>query len=414
MIKFKLAFILRVIGTALTFFVSVLITRTISIQDAGYVFFIISFTSIVASLSTLGQNNLILKKCSSVKYSMGEKHYFFKKCLYRTCLSSIIFFSILLPVLIHYSNDNPYLWSCSYILLLLIMATACNILFYSYIQAKEKVIQSIYLQYLIQPAVLILLIWGCAYFFKGGEGVIASYLISMLLISVCMLIYLQGNKARFGYKDLKNKLSINFKYRELNEYFVGNSLGMIIVQSYVVISGLLLGASDVALIAVSDRISLIINLFAMSISSVLAPKVATLISQGNMDAVEILVKKTIVYLAIPCVLGVLVFSLFSDFILSIYGSSYEHGSNILIILVIAQVVNAVLCPIYIFLNMNDKQGFISKLHIYVLLPALSLTYFLTNYLGALGIAVSKLVVVCVINIIPAIYFITLIKVRKSK
>ncbi|HEI2910477.1 TPA: O-antigen flippase, partial [Escherichia coli] len=60
-----------------------------------------------------------------------------------------------------------------------------------------------------------------------------------------------------------------------------------------------------------------------------------------------------------------------------------------------------------FLNMSDRQGFISKLHIYMLIPSLVITFYLTNIFGVVGIAVSKLIVVSLINIIPLIYCILL-------
>ncbi|EBP0140961.1 O-antigen flippase, partial [Salmonella enterica] len=50
-----------------------------------------------------------------------------------------------------------------------------------------------------------------------------------------------------------------------------------------------------------------------------------------------------------------------------------------------------------------KQGFISKLHIYMLIPALGLSFYLTHLFGIVGIAISKLIVVALINLIPLIY-----------
>ncbi|MCV7823660.1 O-antigen flippase, partial [Escherichia coli] len=45
--------------------------------------------------------------------------------------------------------------------------------------------------------------------------------------------------------------------------------------------------------------------------------------------------------------------------------------------------------------------------IYMLIPSLVITFYLTNIFGVVGIAVSKLIVVSLINIIPLIYCILL-------
>ena len=88
-----------------------------------------------------------------------------------------------------------------------------------------------------------------------------SYFFSIILIGGGGGVY-SYYKFRDDFNQLETE-SIPFRLKELSEYFIGNSLGMLIVQSYVVLSGLLLPAADVAIIAVSDRISLVINLFAI-------------------------------------------------------------------------------------------------------------------------------------------------------
>ncbi|HCN8274596.1 TPA: O21 family O-antigen flippase, partial [Escherichia coli] len=232
-----------------------------------------------------------------------------------------------------------------------------------------------------------------------------SYFFSIILIGGGGGVY-SYYKFRDDFNQLETE-SIPFRLKELSEYFIGNSLGMLIVQSYVVLSGLLLPAADVAIIAVSDRISLVINLFAMSISTILAPKVASLYSQSKMNEIKELTKKAMFFIMIPCVLMALLFPFFSGLILSIFGVQYSNASEVLIILVMTQIINAIFCPVYVFLNMSDRQGFISKLHIYMLIPSLVITFYLTNIFGVVGIAVSKLIVVSLINIIPLIYCILL-------
>lgn len=133
-----------------------------------------------------------------------------------------------------------------------------------------------------------------------------SYFFSIILIGGGVYSYY---KFRDDFNQLETE-SIPFRLKELSEYFIGNSLGMLIVQSYVVLSGLLLPAADVAIIAVSDRISLVINLFAMSISTILAPKVASLYSQSKMNEIKELTKKAMFFIMIPCVLMALLFPFF--------------------------------------------------------------------------------------------------------
>ncbi|EJJ4224603.1 oligosaccharide flippase family protein [Salmonella enterica] len=407
MFKVKAVFLLRIIGAIFALLVSIIISRILTIDEAGNVFFLLSITGVIASLSTLGQNNLILKKCASINFTIKAKSIFFSNCIIRSVVFGLVLSVILIPVIYYFSN-NKILYSAWYVVLFLIIFSSVNILLYSYIQSQGKVTLSIVIQYICQPLIFMFFVFFCFLCAKeSGFSVSLSYLLSVVLVGSGGLVYVYRCEIEEGKKDCKKIALIPFELRELSEYFIGNSLGMIIVQSYVVLSGLLLPSSDVAIIAVSDRISLIVNLLAMSISAILAPRIASLYSQGKMYDIKVLTRKAVVFITIPCVFLLVIFPFVSDFLLSIFGAEYRNASEILLILVLAQVINAALCPIYVFLNMSDKQGFISKLHIYMLIPALGLSFYLTHVFGIVGIAISKLIVITLINLIPLIYSVLL-------
>ncbi|HCN8021596.1 TPA: O-antigen flippase, partial [Escherichia coli] len=73
MFTIKTVFVLRIFGAILALSTSVMISRTLNMSEAGGVFFLLSVTGIISSLSSLGQNNLILKKCASVKYALKAR-----------------------------------------------------------------------------------------------------------------------------------------------------------------------------------------------------------------------------------------------------------------------------------------------------------------------------------------------------
>ncbi|EGN4245398.1 O-antigen flippase, partial [Salmonella enterica] len=340
-------------------------------------------------------------------FTIKAKSNFFNNCIIRSVVFGLLLSIILIPVIYYFSN-NQILYSAWYVVLLLIVFSSVNILLYSYIQSQGKVTLSIVIQYIFQPLIFMFFVFFCFLCAKAsGFSVSLSYLVSVVLVGSGGLVYVYRCEAEEEKTDCKKAALVPFKFRELSEYFIGNSLGMIIIQSYVVLSGLLLPSSDVAIIAVSDRISLIVNLLAMSISAILAPRIASLYSQGKMYDIKVLTRKAIVFITIPCVFLLVIFPFISGFLLSIFGAEYRNAGEVLLILVLAQIINAALCPIYVFLNMSDKQGFISKLHIYMLIPALGLSFYLTHFFGIIGIAISKLIVVALINLIPLIYSIFL-------
>ena len=405
MFTIKTVFVLRIFGAILALSTSVMISRTLNMSEAGGVFFLLSVTGIISSLSSLGQNNLILKKCASVKYALKARGVFFLRCIKRSVISSIILSIILIPI-IHYFSPQLLLRNTWCLAILLIISSSVNILLYSFLQSQGLVTFSVVLQYIFQPLLFIFFVLLIVLIKNESVLLVSlSYFFSIILIGGGGGVY-SYYKFRDDFNQLETE-SIPFRLKELSEYFIGNSLGMLIVQSYVVLSGLLLPAADVAIIAVSDRISLVINLFAMSISTILAPKVASLYSQSKMNEIKELTKKAMFFIMIPCVLMALLFPFFSGLILSIFGVQYSNASEVLIILVMTQIINAIFCPVYVFLNMSDRQGFISKLHIYMLIPSLVITFYLTNIFGVVGVAVSKLIVVSLINIIPLIYCILL-------
>ncbi|EAO9329776.1 O-antigen flippase, partial [Salmonella enterica] len=103
MFKVKAIFLLRIIGAIFALLVSIIISRILTIDEAGNVFFLLSITGVIASLSTMGQNNLILKKCASINFTIKAKSNFFNNCIIRSVVFGLLLSIILIPVIYYFS-----------------------------------------------------------------------------------------------------------------------------------------------------------------------------------------------------------------------------------------------------------------------------------------------------------------------
>ncbi|MDE9453842.1 oligosaccharide flippase family protein [Xenorhabdus bovienii] len=393
-------FIIRIIGALISLISSIIIARVIGIDDAGRYFLSLSIIAITASLSSLGFNNLILKHCSSGDKTNNLKSNIFiysTKKIFLSTLTGAIILLFLLPIFTEDCKINNF----NYILGFSIIISTLNIIFTAYLQSQKKITLSVITQYIIQPSLLTfaLILTPLIFSSVGYNFAIYYYLISIL---ITFIIYSCVISQKISFKSYKNE-NFSFIKNEKRDYFISNSLGMLITQSYILISGLFLTSSDIAIVAISEKLTLVVNLFSISIITLVSPQISKYFSLREHGKVKSIVQKSVISISIIGLLICTFFLIFGDHILLLFGNDFSKGINVLFIFMLSQVINSIFSPAYALLNMTGEQSFLSKLHLYMAIPSVVITLVMTYFFKIEGLAISKLLVIILINIIPAIY-----------
>jgi O-antigen/teichoic acid export membrane protein len=124
------------------------------------------------------------------------------------------------------------------------------------------------------------------------------------------------------------------------------------------------GASDedsVAVYGSAYRLAKFVVVPLLIVNSVIPPMIAQLVAQKKMEQVEKVLRATATVAGIPSVLIVLIFFIAGSDILSIlFGDFYAQGSDVLMILVFAQAINALTGSPGVLLMMSGKQKVVMK------------------------------------------------------
>ncbi|PAU70554.1 polysaccharide biosynthesis C-terminal domain-containing protein [Vreelandella alkaliphila] len=123
--------------------------------------------------------------------------------------------------------------------------------------------------------------------------------------------------------------------------------------------GLVLGAfhseSDVALFSLGLRLAMIIGFILTVYDSILGPRFSRLQHEGNGEGLKQLAQKSAFQMTCFALLPALVFIIWPEAVLALFGSDYSGAAGVVRILVIGQFVNVMTGSVILLLLMADQQ-----------------------------------------------------------
>ncbi|ATH79346.1 hypothetical protein CLM76_17850 [Vreelandella venusta] len=123
--------------------------------------------------------------------------------------------------------------------------------------------------------------------------------------------------------------------------------------------GLVLGAfhseSDVALFSLGLRLAMIIGFILTVYDSILGPRFSRLQHEGNGEGLRLLAQKSAFQMTCFALLPALVFIIWPNAVLALFGSDYTGAASVVRILVIGQLVNVMTGSVILLLLMADQQ-----------------------------------------------------------
>lgn len=123
--------------------------------------------------------------------------------------------------------------------------------------------------------------------------------------------------------------------------------------------GLVLGAfhseSDVALFSLGLRLAMIIGFILTVYDSILGPRFSRLQHEGNGEGLKQLAQKSAFQMTCFALLPALVFIIWPEAVLALFGSDYSGAAGVVRILVIGQLVNVMTGSVILLLLMADQQ-----------------------------------------------------------
>ena len=171
------------------------------------------------------------------------------------------------------------------------------------------------------------------------------------------------------------------------------------------------GPKYVGVYVLAQRLANSLSIILTPINSYVAPQFARLSGEKDYEAIRQLTRKMIILGSIIAFIMMSMFVLLGKPILSIFGSEYQMGYTVLLILAFSQLINALAGPLsqQIMMFDQDSQDSFSKLSLVCLILNLILHFSLIPIMGITGAAITTAFTSIVHNILVYFYMKTRLK-----
>jgi len=211
-------------------------------------------------------------------------------------------------------------------------------------------------------------------------SVLFSFVISAFFIRKKLLIKL---------KLITEEYAAKTWHKALLPFTLIAFIGTLNTELTSVILGFLGDIESVAYFKVAMQAVALISLGLSSINMVIMPNVARLYKEGNLEATQILLTKSVRLSCLVSLPIILVLVFFGNFFISLlFGDEYLKAYPILVILCIGQTVNVLMGSVGLVLNMTGNESKALKVLIVTLILNILLLFTLIPQYGSLGAAVA--------------------------
>jgi O-antigen/teichoic acid export membrane protein len=252
------------------------------------------------------------------------------------------------------------------------------------------------------PGVSLLLLLVFASHLRDAGNAAAIYLTATVLVCAASLVLW-----RRTVPPVNPLTAGSIRYRELFGTAMpmyGSAMADVVMTfSDVLILGMFATASDVGIYTAASRTALLTRFLLLANSAVAAPRFAALHAARDREGVARLAVRSTLLTTFSSVPLLLMFIVFPEQILSLFGPQFEAGAQVLIVLTIGQFVNAATGPVGYLLNMSGYHRIEGRIAVAGALITVGLCFALIPLWGILGAAAANAIATAACNLLR-VYF----------
>ncbi|MCU7842299.1 MAG: oligosaccharide flippase family protein [Candidatus Thiodiazotropha sp. (ex Monitilora ramsayi)] len=173
------------------------------------------------------------------------------------------------------------------------------------------------------------------------------------------------------------------------------SVAMSFTETFIL--GIFHHESDVGLYAAALRLALLLNFIIIAFNSILAPNYASLYKKGDLQTMQSLTRNSILVMLGITLPMALVFILFPDAVLSIFGEEFLDAASALILLTVGQLINVLSGPVGILLQMTGREKVFRNNVLIASIATLSSSLLLIPSYAVIGASISAVFGIFLLN-----------------
>lgn len=360
-IQSALSMIARFTGVAINFAVAILITRQLSLGNAGVVFLLMIFVSGIALVSRVGLDQLIVKEVASAH----QDHFNFKKTFLKNTHQLVLLISMLFVAI--WIVMSPYVREAFFhgeIKLSQLMWASICIIFFNFMFVNSfylKAIRHSSLSILTQnalPGICFLVLIGLTWsYFSAGGGHVVLYIASLTLTGIFSFLVVrpfvkEGSWTDTSVPKLKSLFIKSLPLAPISFF----SFMMIFADALMV--GYFLGNEKVALYNVAAKVSYISLFFLGALDATIYPRLLAIYNHNPEQLWKFFWQATVLVLVILLTVTGIMYGL-SDLILIVFKPEYLAANQALALLLLAQLLRAASLTFSFMFIASEKVRFLN-------------------------------------------------------
>lgn len=405
--KILLAFFVRGLGAVAGLLMSFMVARSLNVEETGLFFLALTICFVFAAISSLGMNHSLLRfiGAAAAGQNWNEVNSVYRFAIQYGGLSAIICASILWGTAdnIALLLEKPNIAS----VLRAIAPAIIGLTLFSFhaqaLQALHETLRSILILNILTPICVCFFLIIFQLNYSGFVSIVhAEFTVYLYVISTGItLIFALWFWWRHEWSVWPKKISHHL-WKSCIPLWVVVISGQIVTWGGLLVAGYYVSASEIAYLAVAQRLSILVSFILIVINVVMAPIYAALWQQKKLHQLAKQAKKAswlIIALSLPTVIIVFIFA---SEVLFIFGKDYINAVALLRILLVGQFINALTGSVgYLLMMSGHEKDFRNTTVLFGIIGLLLSLCVIPRY-GVTGAACSTAIVIALQNIMALI------------
>ena len=401
-------FLLKIVGLLVGYGLAIFITNKFGAFVFGQYVTALLIVEILSIISRLGIDTVLVRFISRYVHKGASSliNQLFFKSIALVTLSAVVFTLLLLFFSDYIANfmnlDEEYLLIVSFSFIPLV-------LFHMNTQAIRGLKQMMSFSFLNNVAITLftfILMVVLVAFSSSEKLPIYAYVMSVFVMTISSYFLWFFHRAKIvdsKQNNSESELSTKALFKVSIPLLLGQSMMLIMGKVDLFMLANMTTSDKVGIYNIVLKLSMLAYMGLMAVNSIAAPKFSEIHSSGDIDALKKIVQqstKTIFWVTFPVIL---LFLIFPDTILGVFGDEFKLAAMALIILSISKMFSAISGSVGTFLQMVGKQNVFQNILIFTAIINIVLNYTLIPMYGIDGAAFASAISGVIWNVLMIIY-----------
>lgn len=401
-------FLLKIVGLLVGYGLAIFITNKFGAFVFGQYVTALLIVEILSIISRLGIDTVLVRFISRYVHKGASSliNQLFFKSIALVTLSAVVFTLLLLFFSDYIANfmnlDEEYLLIVSFSFIPLV-------LFHMNTQAIRGLKQMMSFSFLNNVAITLftfILMVVLVAFSTSEKLPIYAYVMSVFVMTISSYFLWFFHRAKIvdsKQNNSESELSTKALFKVSVPLLLGQSMMLIMGKVDLFMLANMTSSDKVGIYNIALKLSMLAYMGLMAVNSIAAPKFSEIHSSGDIDALKKIVQqstKTIFWVTFPVIL---LFLIFPDTILGVFGDEFKLAAMALIILSISKMFSAISGSVGTFLQMVGKQNVFQNILIFTAIINIVLNYTLIPMYGIDGAAFASAISGVIWNVLMIIY-----------